>query len=183
MNSPLGSWYLPYVIAKHWRGVTNRRRLLIFGILSPAVSYLLFHLELEEADPSAVPKTCELSSRNQGGLGEASRQYPRLCKTAEISHLKLSTIPCEGDYGSTAVQTRKLRHRLEMGLICLEPDRAKMAPEIMYANSSLTRLPPNTSFLPGYLRLCQITWQHTASLILYKYHCFFHWQLQVSICV
>lgn len=34
--------------------MTNTRRVLIFGILSPAVCYLLFHLELEDAKPSSV---------------------------------------------------------------------------------------------------------------------------------
>ena len=129
------------------------------------------------------PKPVSWAPGPREGWARPPESILDFAKQQKFSHLKLSTIPREGDYGSTVVQTRKLRHRLEMWLICLEPDRAKMAPEIIYANSSLTCLPPNTSFLPGYLLLCQITRQHTASLILYKYLFFFHWQLQVSICV
>lgn len=48
----------------------------MFGILSPAVSYLPFHLELEDANPSSVPVTCELSPGNQGRLDKAVAWHP-----------------------------------------------------------------------------------------------------------
>ena len=159
MNSPLGSWYLPYVIAKHWRGVTNRRRLLIFGILSPAVSYLLFHLELKEADPSAVLKTCELSPRNQGGLGKASGEYPRLCKTEEIFSSEPFHCPTWRRSWLHCCTNEEMEAQIGNVTYLPRTDRAKMTLEIIYANFSLTCLPPNTRLLPGCLLLCQIARQ------------------------
>ena len=172
MNSPLGSWYLPYVIAKHWRGVTNRRRLLIFGILSPAVSYLLFHLELKEADPSAVPKTCELSPRNQGGLGKASGEYPRLCKTEEIFSSepfhhptwRRSWLHCctneemEAQIGNVTYLPRTRQSKNDPGNhICkLQPDM--FATKHKSSARIFTSLPNHTTT--------------TASLLLYKYRFF-----------
>ena len=118
------------------------------------------------------PKSVSWAPGTREGWARPPESILDFAKQKKFSHLNLSTIPCEEDHGSTVVQMRKWRHRLGMWLICLEPDRAKMTLEIIYANFSLTCLPPNTSFLPGYLLLCQITWQHTASLILYKYHFF-----------
>lgn len=142
----------------------KQRRGSYVGILSPAVSYLLFHLELEEADPSAVPKTYEGWLRIQR-FERRPQSIWNFAETAEMFSSEPFHHPTwEGDYGShCCTNEKKWRHRLEMWLICLEPDRAKMALEIIYANSSLTCLPPNTKFLPRYLLLCQITRQHTAT--------------------
>lgn len=183
MNSPLGSWYLPYVIAKHWRGVTNRRRLLIFGILSPAVSYLLFHLELEEADPSAVPKTCELSSRNQGGLGEASREYPRLCETAEIFSSEPFHHPTwrrlwlhcctnekmEAQIGNVTYlpRTRQSKNGTRNHICKLQPDM--FATKHKFSARIFTSVPNHTT-----------THCNTYPL---QISFFSYWQLQASICV
>lgn len=71
------------------------RRLLIFGILSPAVSYLPFHLELEDTNPSSVPSTCESGCRKKEGWNIAARHPENILDLArhqKLSHLTFSTI-------------------------------------------------------------------------------------------